>query len=216
MNMQRRFTGTDIDLGRTDRAMWRAEVAQAERERLREAAVRTGGDSPWIALFVWSGHERSVENHLRTFDIESLVPMRKGPKLRRHHRVLPAKDQPVLVGYVLVRCRLAPDALKPLRAIEQVRGLVGGTEKPHRISHDEVMRFNALAGQGAYDWELENRPRVIFRKDEKVLIDAGPFKSFPGTVLTCRPDGKGDAVVEVQVFGRSTPVLMPLALLSKV
>lgn len=215
MNMQRRITIDELDLARTDRAIARTSAAQDERDQLRCAALPVADDSPWIALSVWSGHERTVENHLTGYNVEALVPMRKGPKLRRHHRVLPAKDIPVLVGYVLVRCQFDIAALKALRAVKEVIGLIGGTEKPHRISHEEITRFNALAGEGLYDWSAENRPRIIFKKDEKVRIDGGPFASFFGTVLSCRPDGKGDAVVEVEVFGRSTPVLMPLALLAK-
>jgi transcriptional antiterminator NusG len=91
--------------------------------------------------------------------------------------------------------------------------MLSSPEGPHPIGNVEVNRFNALADGGKLDWE---RPTLVFRKDEQVRVKEGPFASFVGSIISCRGDGKGDAVVELNIFAGMTPVLIPLAILEKV
>jgi transcriptional antiterminator NusG len=184
------------------------------REGLLPAAtVRASDDSPWFAIRVMSGWEITVKNTLDDVGVEAVVPMRKGPEYRRRGRVMPARLIPAMTSYVLVRFMPSDDAFLGIRGMDHVIGVLGGCIDPRPISNDEVNRFKALADDGSLDWE---RPTVIFKAGETVRVNEGPFASFVGKIISCRDDGKGDAVVEMGVFGGMTPVLMPLAIVEKV
>ena len=101
-----------------------------------------------------------------------------------------------------------------MRAVEWVHGVLGEDGKPWCISHEKVMKYNALADDGGLDWE--NVGHVVFRADEKVQVTEGPFGGFGGVVVSARRDGRGDAVVEVDMCGRKVPVTLPVAILRKV
>lgn len=182
-------------------------------EMLPYARDRAKDDSPWFAARVMSGREIVVKNALEIAEVEACVPMRKGPEYRRRGRIIPAKMIPVMSGYVLVRFVPCDEAFISLRAFEHIIGVLGNGTGPHPVSNAEVNKFMALAGDGRLDWE---RPTLVFRKGEKVRISNGPFAAFFGEVVSCRSDGKGDAVVELSLFSGITPVLMPLAILEKV
>lgn len=182
-------------------------------EMLHAASLRARDDSPWFAIRVMSGRETVVNNALSDAGVEAVVPLRKGPEYRRRGRIIPASLIPVMTGYVLVRFMPSDEAFLGVGGMEHVLGVLGGCMNPHRVSDKEVRRFKALAESGNLDWE---KPVQRFKKGDQVRISQGPFASFVGTVITCRSDAKGDAVVEMEVFGGVTPVLMPLAILEKV
>lgn len=212
MIMQRNvFEGAPITMYAADRYADRQR--QICEDLLIAATLRAASDSPWFALHVMSGREKVVESTLAKADIEVLVPMRKGPIYRRRHRIIPASDIPVLSSYVLVRCLPSAEAFAGFLRVEHVLGIVGGSERPHVVTQEEVRRFSNIAISGAYDWEASS---AVFRRGEKASIKDGPFACLRGEIVTCRKDGKGDAVVLLDLFGRETPVLVPLAILEHV
>ncbi|KKX28238.1 transcription termination/antitermination NusG family protein [Rhizobium sp. LC145] len=172
-----------------------------------------GGRAPWFALRVWTGREKAVENNLEEMGIRSLVPMRKGPDLRRRHRVIEGTMMPVIHGYVLVQMLARAEYLAGLQAVEHAIEVLGGCEKPMWISSAEVNRFNALAHSGAYDAE---RPvELEVQAGEPVFITAGHFCDQKAIVVTPNRRGRGDVVVAIKFMGREVPVTVPLALLQK-
>jgi transcriptional antiterminator NusG len=211
MMQHNKFDGVRIGEPRGERLDDRMKRIRAEM--LHAATMKAGDDSPWFAVRVMTGREISVKNSLVDENIEAVVPMRMGPEYRRRGRVIPAKSMPAMTGYVLVRFMPSDEAFLGIRSVDYVVDMLGGCASPHRVSNKEVSRFMALADEGGLDWE---RPTVIFRRAEKVKISEGPFSGFHGEIITCRNDGKGDAVVEINLFSSLTPVLMPLAMLEKV
>ena len=211
MMQHKTMTGQQIAMGAGERFEDRMKrIAMSYRS---DAAVKAGDDSPWLTLKVEPGREKAVKNTLDDEVVEALVPMRKGPELRRRGRVLPAVLTPVMICYVLVRCRVTDKALLGLKSFDHVRDVLGGCLNPRLVSAAEVKVFKMKAEEGAYDWE---KPVAIFKRGWKVRLKEGPFCGFTATVVACRSDGKGDAVVEVDIFGRTTPITLPLALLEKV
>lgn len=197
-----------------DDRMRRIRDAQLEEGALVAMNGRIMGASvPWFALRVWTGREKAVEKALSDADVLALVPMRKGPDLRRRHRVIEGTMMPVIHGYVLVQMVAEPAFLTGLLAVEHVIEVLGGMDRPRRVSAEEISKFKALAEGGAYDWEKVSR--VIFRIGEKVRIKDGPFGGLPAEVVTCRSDGRGDAVVMISIFHSEVPATIPLALLEK-
>ncbi|MGO8093209.1 transcription termination/antitermination protein NusG [Rhizobium leguminosarum] len=212
MTMQRdKFEGMPIGVQRSEGFEYR--MRRIRSEMLHYASLRTGADSPWFAFRVMSGRERAVNSALEDAGIEAIVPMRLGPEYRRRGRVIPPSLIPVMTGYVLARFFASDEAFLAVKGIEHVIDVLGGCVSPHPISDAEVKRFKALADGGKLNWE---RPVVSFKKGEQVRVSDGPFATFFGTIISCRKDGKGDAVVEMKLFSGTVPVLMPLAILEKI
>ncbi|PLU74112.1 antitermination protein NusG [Sinorhizobium medicae] len=218
MIMQRRtFTGSPIALQGPDRfadRMRRISDGLLDEGALVATNWRiNGGRAPWFALRVWTGREKTVEKSLDAMGVRSLVPMRKGPDLRRRHRVVPGQMMPVIHGYVLVQMVAQAEYLAGLLGVEHVIDVLGGCDRPMRLSDKEVSRFSGLARSGDYDWE---RPVALqVRAGEAVLITAGPFCDRKATVVTPSKKGRGDVVVSIDFMGGEVPVIVPLALLKK-
>jgi transcriptional antiterminator NusG len=208
MMMHENFSGDPVGLSYGDK--FEDRMRRISSEHLRAASLPASPDSPWYALSVGSGYERTVENLLKDASVEAIVPLRKGREIRRRGRIIPARMLPVMTSYVLVRCMESNEAWAGLLGVMHVRGILGGYLKPHPITNDTVNRFNRMATTGKCDWE---RPVTVFRQGQRVAVTEGPFASFEGKVISCRNDGRGDAVVEMAMFGSVTPALIPLAIL---
>tara|TARA_Y100000815_G_scaffold169233_2_gene153596 strand:+ start:13325 stop:14011 length:687 start_codon:yes stop_codon:yes gene_type:complete len=208
-----------------------SELTEGERQRAfdarpclddRERAIRLGylddvesaaPNDPWFTLRVAFGREKAVERDLAARDIEAFVPMRKGPARMVRGRKRPALMIPAVTGYVMVRTVVTDKICAGLTAVENVVQLVGAEGAPHPVSHKEITRFRLMADEGKLDWEALSA--VTYGAGEKVRITDGPFGSFLGVVVTPNTKGRGDVVVEADVFGRKTPVTLPLALIEK-
>ncbi|MDO1582416.1 transcription termination/antitermination protein NusG [Rhizobium oryzicola] len=167
----------------------------------------------WFAARVMTGRELAVENQLVSLGIDALVPMRKGPDLRRRGRIIPGVLMPVIHGYVLVHMPPEGAELVALQAIDHFISIVGGYENPMPITDNEVKRFKALADDGAYDWE---RPTgKVLRSGDRAKLYDGPFVGMAGEVISCRSDGRGDVVVLIDMLGGKVPVTVPLAICEK-
>lgn len=183
-------------------------------DRLELASRVVSDDSPWFALRCWTGREEAVDKALEKVGVVSLVPMRKGPDLRRRHRVIEGKFMPVIHGYVLVRMVCEPLFLDAFKGIEHVIEVLGGCLSPRPMTGLEVNHFKAMADGGAYDWE---KPcDLIVSAGEAVRITDGPFSRWNAVVVTPSRKSRGDVVVSVRMMGGEVPVTIPLALLEKV
>ncbi|WP_220328003.1 transcription termination/antitermination protein NusG [Rhizobium wenxiniae] len=190
---------------------------EANRKACIDAATRRFAEnhslsSSWIIVHVWPGREHAVEKALLSHDIEASVPVCKGPKRRRHHKEIPPSEKPVFMGYTFVRCAHSPRAMKAILGFEHVRGIIGGWERPFPISDDSHKHFMEMAESGAYDWEVESSAIPV---GSKILVKEGPFSSFEGYIVAFGGTGKGTPVVEIDIFGRKTPILIPLAMLRR-
>lgn len=181
------------------------------------ASKRIVADYPdlacWFCLRIVSGREFLVEKALSDAEIIALVPTKKGERIMKRHRVLPAPTLPVLPGYVLVRCVPSPAAMAGLMRFERVLDVVGGAEQPYRVPLKFVNRFIEKAQNGEYDFKLPDP--IDYIMGELVRVIDGPFASFPGTVTAI--DGKlGRITLDVDIFGRPTPVELEVAQIEKV
>lgn len=203
----RTFTGQTIGVAKD------GDQDRAERlTRLRQCC-ESGLPMRWFAARVMTGREKAVENQLAGLGVEALVPMRKGPDLRRRHRVIPGVMMPVIHGYVLVNMPNSGVLLAGLTAVEYFLSVVGGYDCPMPITPEEVRRFKGLADDGAFDWEKQTGKQ--FSRGDQVKIWDGPFVGFSGEVVSCRSDGRGDVVVTLDMFGGKVPVTVPLAICDK-
>jgi transcriptional antiterminator NusG len=187
-------------------------IEERKRRRIEnaKAAIRAGDDSPWLVLKVMTGREIAVGNDLLDADIETLVPMKLGKEIRKRHRVIPPRKEPIFIGYIFARCIISNDTMAALLSFEYVAGILGGYENPHLVSADKVLSFNEKAESGHFDHEV---PQAVFKRGMKVHIRDGIFAGRNGEIVSGGHDGKGNAVVDIDFFGRSTPAIMPLAIL---
>ena len=176
-------------------------------------AVKAGADAPWIVARVHTGREIDVEKALTEADIEAIVPERKGKERRRRNRVIPPRYEVLMTGYVLLRCRYSVEAISGLLSFEHVIDVLGGWEKPFMVNHEKVRDIMQKAHDGRFDYERVSQVKVA--AGDKVRIAEGLFAGLIAEVMTPNSKGKGDVVVEVDMFGQKTPTNLPLAILEK-
>jgi transcription termination/antitermination protein NusG len=121
------------------------------------------------------------------------------------------EERKILPGYLLVELQL-PDTgwhsiVSKIVGINGVSGFLSGDPNgkvpPSPLSAAEHKRILVLTGE--LPEEKTFRPKQDFAVGEEVLITAGPFASFNGTIDEV-DEQKGRLRLSVQIFGRSTPV----------
>ena len=211
VNVKQLNDATIIAVGQSKADRLRARMEMKQR-LLAKAAIRVPDDSPWIALKVMTGREHAVEKVLSDAGVEVCVPTRKGPEKRRRGKTIPSSVLPVLIGYVMVRCAISNEALAGLLAVDNVLNIVGGYGAPDLTSAENIRKFIAKASEGEFDWE---RPAGLFKRGMEVQIKDGLFSGHRANIISCRSDGKGDAVIELPLFPGVSSMIIPLANLER-
>lgn len=200
-----------------------AAIERALRDRsirirnIDAASRRIVDDYPdlagWYCLSVRQRGEFLVEKELQSADIMACVPRRMGEEKVHRGRRLPAPVLPVIPGYILVHCVPSAAAFMGLRHIERVTGIVGKGEIPYRLPARMISHFIAMAKAGEYD---HREVKVSYLPGEAVVVTDGPFASFPAVVVAIDQEaGHSRINVEVNIFGRPTPVELDVAQIGK-
>jgi transcriptional antiterminator NusG len=199
----------------TDRqsaALDKARAATRRTQALLAAAGEEGPQARWYVLTIRNGFDKAVDKALTDAGIACWMPTRLIEPKRRGGR--PGKPQPpvmapALPGYLFVHTVATACAMAGLMGVEGVDGVLGGWERPASVKDGIVLKLRAF---------IDDDPEAIMilsnalRVDEEVLIDSGPFASFPGVVVEAM-DRR--VLVEVMIFGRRTPVELDIAQVSK-
>lgn len=131
----------------------------------------------WFAIETLENRELVVKKLLDDEKIVTAFPMVSGQRTYKRGRVSEAEKTPLLAGYLLVKVVPSPAAFVGLRQVKGVIDIVGGCEKPWRVSQEDVNRFIALTDQ-----ELRAAADVEFTLGDHVLFYFGPFKGIEGTI----------------------------------
>lgn len=172
----------------------------------------------WYVVHAYSGYESFVMQELKQrirrdsmedFFGEILVPteevveMRGGQKRRSERKFFP--------GYVLVKMVLNDETWHLVKSVPRVLGFIGGTsDRPAPISDKEAMSIL----QQVEDGVSKPKPKVLFEPGEVVRVIDGPFADFSGVVDEVNYE-KSRLIVEVLIFGRSTPVELDFSQIEK-
>lgn len=167
----------------------------------------------WYCLQVRIGSEGTVEKVLVDADVETLIVRSGEEKIVNRGRVRIVTGRVVISGYILIRCLPIPHAMMGLLSVKHVMGVVGGADRPFRADDKSIEEFNAMALEGKYDHK--GKFSHDFHLEEVVRVADGPFASFDA-VVTAIDDERCRVRVEVNIFGRSTPVELDLAQIEKV
>ncbi|MBY5689355.1 transcription antiterminator [Rhizobium leguminosarum] len=195
------------------------KIADDQRIRISSLAMASRriiadypDECPWYCLMVMTGREFAVEKNLYEENVEALVPTwMTATKYTRGRIIVPVK-RPVIPGYVLVQCAASAYAFLALRRVKHVIGIIGGAETPYRIPLKHIEKFKERAKSGSYDY----RPvKIDYHVGEPVKVCDGPFASFAAEVISFDRE-KHRVSVEVNIFGRKTPVELDVAQIEKV
>lgn len=171
----------------------------------------------WYILQSYVGYEGKIERTIKSLlekgeldsnvlldvkvPVEEVVEIKDGKKKSRTNKFLP--------GYILLEMDLPEIGWKntcsALRKIQGSGGFVGTdpNTRPRPISNDEAKRI--LQRSGVIKGEKSVRVRQSFNLGDVVKITDGAFASFSGTIKEINEE-KEKLSVEVQIFGRPTPV----------
>ncbi len=175
----------------------------------------------WYVVQTYSGYEQKIEkiiNKYISIDPEFKayctgvnIPVEKVKVRSEKDGEMKVEERKILPGYILVELQL-PDTgwhsiVSKIVGINGVSGFLTGDRTgkvpPKPLSRAEHKRILVMAGE--LPEEKSFRPKQEFSLGEEVLITAGPFASFKGTIDEIDTQ-KGRLRLSVQIFGRSTPV----------
>lgn len=181
----------------------------------------------WYILHTYTGYEGKIERTIKMLldkneldpaivtdikvPVEEVVEIKEGKKRSRHDKFLP--------GYVMIELDLPEIGWKAtcsaIRRIQGVTGFVGTNpnERPRPISAEEAK--NLLLKAGAIKGEKSVKIKQSFNIGDHVKITDGPFASFSGNIEEVSVD-KDKLRVNVQIFGRVTPVEVSLLQVEKI
>ena len=181
----------------------------------------------WYILNVYTGYEGKVERTIKSLlekqeidsdvvldvkvPMEEVVEISNGKKHVRNNLILP--------GYIMIEMDLPQIGWKNtcslIRRVQGVTGFVGvkPSEKPRPISTDEAKNILQMAGE--LKGEKQVRIKQNFEVGETVKITEGPFATFSGAIEDINTE-KNKLRVNVQIFGRATPVEVDVLQVEKI
>ena len=164
-------------------------------------------EANWYVVHTYSGYEnkvkanieKTIENrHLEDEILEVRVPMQDVMEMKNGARKSVQKK--MFPGYVLINMVMNDDTWYVVRNTRGVTGFVGPGSKPVPLSEAEMKPLGI---------KVEN-VTVDFAEGDTIAVVAGVWKDTVGVVQ--RMDyGKQTATINVELFGRETPVEISFA-----
>ena len=159
-------------------------------------------EANWYVVHTYSGYEnkvkanieKTIENrHLEEEILEVRVPMEDVVEMKNGARKTVQKK--LFPGYVLINMIMNDDTWYVVRNTRGVTGFVGPGSKPVPLTEAEMKPLGI---------KTEN-VSVDFAEGDTIAVVAGVWKDTVGVVQ--RMDfGKQTATINVELFGRETPV----------
>ena len=159
-------------------------------------------EANWYVVHTYSGYEnkvkanieKTIENrHLDDQILEVRVPMedvvevKNGTKRQVQKKLFP--------GYVLLNMVMNDDTWYVVRNTRGVTGFVGPGSKPVPLTEEEMQALQINRT------EME----VDFEEGDSITVMAGIWKDTVGVIQTMN-HSKQTAIINVDLFGRETPV----------
>ncbi len=185
---------------------------------LPSAENKLPADFGWYILHTLSGNEEKVRLTMVTtlareglsdcmedvlIPVEDVVEVKRGKKHIKKRKLFP--------GYVFVRMKATEPVLKQIRRLPNLARFVGGIggSGPVPVTDAEIGRIRVFMT------ETKERPKIIYEVGETVRIISGPFMDFNGTIIDMDVD-RGRLKIQVEIFGRATPVELDFDQVEKV
>ena len=164
-------------------------------------------EANWYVVHTYSGYEKKVQaniektienRHLEDQILEVRVPMQDVTEMKNGVRKTVSKK--MFPGYVLINMVMNDDTRYVVRNTRRVTGFVGPGSKPVPLTEAE-MRPLGIRTQSI---------TVDFKEGDSVAVIDGAWKDTIGIVQKMDM-GKQTATINVELFGRETPVEISFA-----
>ena len=169
-------------------------------------------EAMWYVAHTYSGYENKVKTtidktvanrHLEDQILEVRVPMQEVLEIK--DGVRKTVQRKMFPGYVLINMVMNDDTWYVVRNTRGVTGFVGPGSKPVPLTEAEMKPLGILTG---------DKISVDFGEGDTIAVVAGVWKDTVGVVQ--RIDyGKQVATINVELFGRETPVEISFAEIRK-
>ena len=164
-------------------------------------------EAKWYVVHTYSRYdnkvkvdiEKTIENrHLEDQILEVRVPLQEVAELK--NGALKQVQKKMFPGYVLLNMVMNDDTWYVVRNTRGVTGFVGPGSKPVPLTEEEMLPL------GIKKEEIQ----VDFAEGDTVVVTGGAWKDTVG-VITALNVQKQTATINVELFGRETPVEISFA-----
>ena len=164
-------------------------------------------EAKWYVVHTYSWYEnkvkvdieKTIENrHLEDQILEVRVPLQEVAELK--NGALKQVQKKMFPGYVLLNMVMNDDTWYVVRNTRGVTGFVGPGSKPVPLTEEEMLPL------GIKKEEIQ----VDFAEGDTVVVTGGAWKDTVG-VITALNVQKQTATINVELFGRETPVEISFA-----
>ena len=159
-------------------------------------------DASWYVVHTYSGYEnkvkanieKTIENrHLEDQILEVRVPMQDVVELK--DGASRSVQKKMFPGYVLINMIMNDDTWYVVRNTRGVTGFVGPGSKPVPLTEEEMRPL------GIHSESVQ----IDFAEGDSVVVIGGVWKDTVGVIQSIN-DNKQSATINVDLFGRETPV----------
>ena len=164
-------------------------------------------EAKWYVVHTYTGYEKNVKvdiektienRHLEDQILEVRVPLQEVAELK--NGALKQVQKKMFPGYVLLNMVMNDDTCYVVRNTRGVTGFVGPGSKPVPLTEEEMLPL------GIKKEEIQ----VDFAEGDTVVVTGGAWKDTVG-VITALNVQKQTATINVELFGRETPVEISFA-----
>ena len=159
-------------------------------------------EASWYVVHTYSGYEnkvkanieKTIENrHLEDQILEVRVPMQDVVELK--DGASRSVQKKMFPGYVLINMIMNDDTWYVVRNTRGVTGFVGPGSKPVTLTEEEMRPL------GIHSESVQ----IDFAEGDSVVVIGGVWKDTVGVIQSIN-DNKQSATINVDLFGRETPV----------
>ncbi|MER9901620.1 transcription termination/antitermination protein NusG [Mesorhizobium sp. M0130] len=202
--------GETINIDRAYAESDRMMAVSRRQQALLAGAGESVPEARWFVLRLANHAEKDVDKLLGQASIERWFPLVKKVRNAPHAKRKVVYTVPALPGYVFIRVVNDDRIWAGLLGMEGVVGVLGGSLGPVAVSDQMRLKFKKKLEERSTDAEVVE---AAFPVGATVLIEEGPFASFPGIIQSVLDEQV--ATVLVEIFGRSVPVELSLAQITK-
>ena len=173
--------------------------------------LRGDGVAKWYVVHTYSGHENKVKVNIeklvesrgmQDLILDVVVPTEDRVEIKNGQRKI--KTKKMFPGYVLLNMIMNDDTWYVVRNTRGVTGFVGPGSKPVPLTETEM--FNL----GIQSANIE----VEFQTGDTVNVVGGVWKDTVGVIQSINQN-KQSVTINVELFGRETPVEISFAEIRK-
>ena len=168
-------------------------------------------EANWYVVHTYSGYEKKVKadiektienRHLEEEILEVRIPMQDVVELKNGAKKQVQKK--MFPGYVLINMVMNDDTWYVVRNTRGVTGFVGPGSKPVPLTEAEMRPLGIK----------EEKVVVDFKEGDTVTIIGGVWKDTVGVIQSMN-ESKQIVTINVELFGRETPVEISFAEVKK-